>query len=276
MTGRLLLIATPLGNLSDLSPRAVESLRSASVVLAEDTRRTMTLLRANGIETPLESFHEHNEDDKAERVVERIRSGEVIALVSDAGTPVVSDPGFPLLRKLREAKLPVVPIPGPSAVILALAASGIPPSPFAFWAFAPHRDGERRDFYARVAASAMTAVIFESPQRLVASLEAALEILGDVDATVGREMTKMHEEFVHGKISEILTDLRGRDAIRGEITIVLGAAARRSEELPEAQLLRDELERLRDGGMRRNDAVKALAEKYGISRNELYRIVTAE
>lgn len=276
MTGRLYLVATPLGNLSDLSPRAVEALRSSVIVLAEDTRRTMTLLRANGIETPLESFHEHNEDDKAERVVERIRNGDVIALVSDAGTPVVSDPGFPLLRRMRQAKLPVVPIPGPSAVILALAASGIPPSPFAFWGFAPHREGERRDFYSRVAASGMTGVVFESPQRLVASLEAALEILGDVDATVAREMTKMHEEFANGRISEILADLRARDAIRGEITIVFGAAERRSEELPAAQLVRDELERLREGGMRRNDAVKALAEKYGVSRNELYRIVTAE
>lgn len=276
MTGRLYLVATPLGNLSDLSPRAVEALRASVVVLAEDTRRTMTLLRANGIETPLESFHEHNEDDKAGRVVERIRNGDAIALVSDAGTPVVSDPGFPLLRRMRQAKLPVVPIPGPSAVILALAASGIPPSPFAFWGFAPHREGERRDFYSRVASSAMTGVVFESPQRLVASLEAALEILGDVDATVAREMTKMHEEFVNGRISEILEDLRARDAIRGEITVVFGAAERRSEELPAAQSLRDELERLREGGMRRNDAVKALAEKYGISRNELYRIVTAE
>lgn len=275
MTGRLYLVATPLGNLSDLSPRAAAALRESVVVLAEDTRRSMTLLRANGIETPLESFHEHNEDDKAARVVERIRNGEVIALVSDAGTPVVSDPGFPLLRRMREEKLPVVPIPGPSAVILALAASGLPPAPFAFWGFAPHREGERRDFYARVAASAMTGVVFESPQRLVASLEAAREILGDVDATVAREMTKMHEEFVNGRIGEILDELRSRDAIRGEITIVFGAAQRRSEELPATQLLRDELERLREGGMRRNDAVKALAEKYGISRNELYRIVTA-
>ncbi len=276
MSGRLFLVATPIGNLADLPPRAVEALRSSVVVLAEDTRRTMTLLRANGIDTPLDSFHEHNEDDKAARIVERIRAGETIALVSDAGTPVVSDPGFPLLRRMREAKLTVVPIPGPSAVILALAASGIPPSPFAFWGFAPHREGERRDFYAKVASSAMTAVVFESPQRLVASLEAALELLGDVEATVAREMTKMHEEFIHGRVSEILADLRSRDLVRGEITIVLGAAERRSEPLPTVQVLRDELERLRAGGLRRNDAVKALAQKYGLSRNELYKMITED
>jgi len=276
VTGRLYLVATPLGNLSDLSPRAAEALRSSTAVLAEDTRRTITLLRANGIETTLESFHEHNEDDKSERIVERIRAGEVIALVSDAGTPVLSDPGFPLLRRMRKERLPVVPIPGPSAVILALAASGIPPSPFAFWGFAPHREGERRSFFTRVASSAMTAVVFESPQRLVESLETARDILGDVEATVAREMTKMHEEFIHGRISEILAELRARDAVRGEITIVLGAAERKSETLPASQVLRHELERLRDGGMRRNDAVKALAEKYGVSRNELYKSIAGE
>ncbi len=276
MSGRLYLVATPIGNLGDLSPRAVEALREAQTILAEDTRRTMTLLRAYGIETALESFHEHNEDAKAERIVERIRSGDVIALVSDAGTPIVSDPGYPLLRLMREQRLPVVPIPGPSAVILALAASGLPPTPFAFWGFAPHREGERRDFFARVAKSAMTAVVFESPQRLVDSLEAAREVLGDIDATVGREMTKMHEELIHGRISEILEVLKARESVRGEITVVFGAAEQRAQTVPEAQQLRDELERLREGGMRRNDAVKALAETYGLSRNELYKIVTGD
>jgi 16S rRNA (cytidine1402-2'-O)-methyltransferase len=236
----------------------------------------MTLLRASGLDTPLESFHEHNEDEKADRIVDRIRAGETIALVSDAGTPVVSDPGFPLLRRMREERLTVVPIPGPSAVILALAASGLPPSPFAFWGFAPHRDGERRDFYARLAAARMTSVVFESPQRLIASLESALEILGDVDATVAREMTKMHEELIHGRVSELVAQMRSRDLVRGEITIVFAAAAERREPLPSVEKLREELERLREGGLRRNDAVKALAEKYSLSRNELYRMVAGE
>ncbi|MFA6955590.1 MAG: 16S rRNA (cytidine(1402)-2'-O)-methyltransferase [Thermoanaerobaculia bacterium] len=276
MTGKLYLVATPIGNLADLSPRAVEALREAATVLAEDTRRTMTLLRAYAIDTPLESFHEHNEDEKAERIVARIRAGDVIALVSDAGTPLVSDPGYPLLRRMRTERLPVVPIPGASAVILALAASGLPPTPFTFWGFAPHRDGERRDFYARVAAAAMTAVVFESPQRLLESLEAAREILGDVEATVAREMTKMHEELLHGTIGEILVALGGRESVRGEITVVFAAAERKAEELPPTATLREELERLRDGGMRRNDAIKALSEKYGLSRNDLYRMLTAE
>jgi 16S rRNA (cytidine1402-2'-O)-methyltransferase len=276
VTGKLYLVATPIGNLADLSPRAVEALREAATVLAEDTRRTMTLLRAYAIDTPLESFHEHNEDEKAERIVARIRAGDVIALVSDAGTPLVSDPGYPLLRRMRTERLPVVPIPGASAVILALAASGLPPTPFTFWGFAPHRDGERRDFYARVAAAAMTAVVFESPQRLLESLEAAREILGDVEATVAREMTKMHEELLHGTIGEILVALGGRESVRGEITVVFAAAERKAEELPPTATLREELERLRDGGMRRNDAIKALSEKYGLSRNDLYRMLTAE
>lgn len=276
MTGKLYLVATPIGNLADLSPRAVEALREAATVLAEDTRRTMTLLRAYAIDTPLESFHEHNEDEKAEKIVARIRAGDVIALVSDAGTPLVSDPGYPLLRRMRTERLPVVPIPGASAVILALAASGLPPTPFTFWGFAPHRDGERRDFYSRVAASVMTAVVFESPQRLLESLETAREILGDVEATVAREMTKMHEELVHGTVGEILATLGGRESVRGEITVVFAAAERKADELPPTATLREELERLRDGGMRRNDAIKALSEKYGLSRNELYRMLTEE
>ncbi|MBI2212373.1 MAG: 16S rRNA (cytidine(1402)-2'-O)-methyltransferase [Acidobacteria bacterium] len=276
MSGRLYLVATPVGNLADLSPRAVDALREASTVLAEDTRRTLTLLRAYSIDTPLESFHEHNEDEKAARIVERIRAGDVIALVSDAGTPIVSDPGYPLLRRLRDERLAVVPIPGASAVMLALAASGLPPTPFAFWGFSPHRDGERRDFWARVASSSMTAVVFESPQRLVESLESAREILGDVEATVARELTKMHEELIHGRLSEIVETVRRRDSVRGEITLVLAAAERRSEELPSVARLREELERLRDGGMRRNDAVKALAARYGLSRNDLYKMLTGE
>lgn len=276
MSGRLYLVATPIGNLSDLSPRAVEALTDAATVLAEDTRRTRTLLDAYSIDTPLESFHEHNEDEKAERIVERIRAGEVIALVSDAGTPLVSDPGYPLLRRMRRERLDVVPIPGPSAVVLALAASGLPPTPFTFWGFAPHRDGERRDFWARVAASSMTAVVFESPQRLVDSLTTAREILGDVEATVARELTKMHEELIHGTIGEIVAALDARDSVRGEITIVLAPAAPKAEALPPVEKLREDLERLRDGGMRRNDAVKALAERYGLSRNELYKLLTGE
>lgn len=276
MSGRLYLVATPVGNLADLSPRAVGALREAATILAEDTRHTLTLLRAHSIDTQLESFHEHNEDEKAERIVERIRAGEIIALVSDAGTPLVSDPGYPLLRRMRDARLPVVPIPGASAVMLALAASGLPPSPFAFWGFSPHRDGERRDFWARVAASSMTAVVFESPQRLVESLESAREILGDVEATVARELTKMHEELIHGRISEILETLGRRDSVRGEITLVLAAAERRAEELPPMPRLREEFERLRESGMRRNDAVKALAARYGLSRNDLYRMLTEE
>jgi 16S rRNA (cytidine1402-2'-O)-methyltransferase len=276
MSGKLCIVATPIGNLRDISPRAVDALRSSALILCEDTRHTLKLLREYGIDVPAESFHEHNEDAKAERMVQRIREGETISLVSDAGTPLVSDPGYPLVRRLREEGLRVEPIPGPCAAVLALSASGLPPMPFAFYGFAPHREGERREFYRDLASKAMTAVIYESPFRIVDSLEAAREILGDVEATVAREMTKLHEELIHGSLSEIIAALRARDSIKGEITVVFGAAKHGEIAEPDSDTLREEFEQLRAQGLRRNDATKALAEKYRMKKNELYRLLIGE
>lgn len=269
---RLLIVGTPLGNLADFPPRAVEALKSADLILCEDTRHTRKLLTHFGIDRPTDSYHEHNEDAKAEALIARIEGGETLALVSDAGMPVVSDPGYRIVRIARERGVEVVPIPGPFAGVLALVASGIPPLPFAFLGFTPHRQGERRDFYRRAAELAHTVVIYESPERLLPSLEDALEVLGDTDVTVAREMTKMHEEFVHGRISEVLAQLQERERIYGEITLVFGAPkAAREEAAPEE--IRAEFQRLRDSGMRRNDAVKAVAEKFGLRKNDVYRLL---
>ncbi|HUO84312.1 MAG TPA: 16S rRNA (cytidine(1402)-2'-O)-methyltransferase [Thermoanaerobaculia bacterium] len=271
--GKLLVIGTPIGNLDDLSARAIAAIKSCAILYCEDTRHTRKLLTHFGISVPLDSFHEHNERDKTDRIVERIRSGETVGLVSDAGMPQLSDPGHPLLRKVRELGLRVEPIPGPFAGALALVASGLPPVPFAFFGFAPHRTGERREFYHRVAAARMTSIVYESPNRVIGSLEDARAAMGDVEVTVAREMTKLHEEFLNGAISGVLETLRQRSTIPGEITLVFGAAAEAPVSLPAPEILRDELHRLRDQGMRRNDAIKVLAEKYGVSRNEVYRIL---
>jgi len=186
--------------------------------------------------------------------------------------PVISDPGYRIVRLARERGLTIEPIPGPFAGVLALAASGIAPLPFTFLGFAPHRQGERLDFYRRVAELGHTVVIYESPERVVASLEDALEVLGDTEVTVAREMTKMHEEFLSGTIAEVLETLRERDRVHGEITLVFAAPARAAEEVsPEA--VRAAFEQLRDSGMRRNDAVKAIAEKFGMRKNDVYRVL---
>ncbi len=269
---KLLLVGTPLGNLQDMSPRAVAALKSADLILCEDTRHTRKLLTHFGIDRPTDSYHEHNEDAKAESLIARIESGETLALVSDAGMPVVSDPGYRIVRLARERGIVVEPVPGPFAGVLALAASGIPPLPFTFLGFTPHRQSERLDFYRRAAELQHTIVVYESPERVVASLEDALEVLGDTEVTVAREMTKMHEELLSGTIGQVVDQLRERERVHGEITLVFAAPARQAEEASPDEI-RKEFERLRDSGMRRNDAVKAVAEKFGLRKNDVYRLL---
>ena len=247
--GRLLVVATPIGNLDDMSPRAIEALRSAAVILCEDTRHTRKLLTHFQIDTPAERFDEHTEDAKAASFIERIASGETIAVVSDAGMPLLSDPGYRIVRMAREHGLTVEPRPGPFAAALALVASGIAPQPFTFFGFAPHREGERRDFYRAIAESGHTAIVYESPERILASLEDALPILGDTEVTVAREMTKIHEEFLFGKLSEV----RPRVKALGEFVIVVTGATELCENIPHTR--------------------EAVLEKLGMTRNELYDLL---
>lgn len=272
MTGKLVLVGTPLGNLSDMSPRAVKALESADLILCEDTRHTRKLLNHFGIDRPTDSYHEHNEDAKASLLIERIEAGETFALVSDAGMPVISDPGYPIVRLARERGVIVEPIPGPFAGVLALAASGIAPLPFTFLGFTPHRQGERLDFYRKAAELGHTTIVYESPERVIASLEDALAVLGDTNVTVARELTKLHEELLRGTISEVLAALRERERVHGEITVVFAAPARQAAEVSPGEL-RAEFDRLRESGMRRNDAVKAVAEKFGMRKNDVYRLL---
>lgn len=220
--GRLLVVATPIGNLDDLSPRARRAFEEADRVACEDTRRTGLLLANLGIKRPLISLHEHNERRRLPRLLEALEQGETIALVSDAGTPLVSDPGYLLVREAVEKGVRVEPIPGPSALLAALVASALPPHPFTFCGFPPPKGGKRRTFYERFAGLDHTLVVFESPHRLLASLEDAVAVLGDRQAVVARELTKLHEEVIRGRLSEILETLGERPAIKGEIVLVIG------------------------------------------------------
>ncbi|HUP49413.1 MAG TPA: 16S rRNA (cytidine(1402)-2'-O)-methyltransferase [Thermoanaerobaculia bacterium] len=272
MAGKLLIVGTPIGNLGDMTPRAVDALRAADVILCEDTRHTRKLLTHFGIDRPAESYHEHNEAEKAPRIVERLLAGETFALVSDAGMPLLSDPGYRVVRLARERGIRVEPLPGPFAAILALVAGGLAPLPFTFLGFTPHRRGERLDFYRRAAELGHTVVVYESPERIVASLEDVVEVFGDPEAVVGRELTKVHEEVISGPASEVLAQLAGRETIRGEITLVIGPAQRAEAEVSSAAIA-GEFERLRASGMRRNDAVKAIAEKFGLRKNDVYRLL---
>jgi len=268
MAGKLLVVGTPIGNLADLSPRAIDALKSADLILCEDTRHTRKLLTHFGIDKPTQSFHEHNEDEKSSHIIDNIFAGQIVAMVSDAGMPVLSDPGFRLVRLARERNAVVEPIPGPFAGVMALVASGIAPAPFTFFGFAPHREGERVEFYGRVAAAGHTAIVYESPERVLDSLRTAMNVLGDIEVTVAREMTKVHEEFIHGCISEVI----GRVTARGEITIVFAAAQKQHADVAPDEIA-SEFERLRATGMRRNDAVKAVAEKFGLRKNDVYKLL---
>lgn len=223
--GKLLVVATPIGNLEDLSPRARRALEQADQVACEDTRRTGRLLAHLGLKKRLLSLYEQNERRRLPGLVRDLENGAVVALVSDAGTPLVSDPGFLLLREAIAHGIPVEAVPGPSAALAALVVSGLPPYPFTFCGFAPARSGKRRAFYRRFGALEHTLVLFESPHRIVASLADAAAELGPRPAALCREISKLHEETIRGALPELAEELAARPSIKGEFTLVIGPPA---------------------------------------------------
>ncbi len=227
MPGKLLVVATPIGNLEDLSPRAREALAAADLVACEDTRHTGRLLAHLGLDKRLVSLHEHNERQRLPKLLDELEDGRRVALVSDAGTPLVSDPGYLLVREAAARGVPVEPLPGPSAVLAALVVSALPPYPYTFCGFPPPRAGRRRSFYRRFAELDHTLVFFESPHRLLASLDDAVAELGDRPAAVARELTKLHEEVLRGSLAELRAELGERPALRGECVVVVGGAGGR-------------------------------------------------
>jgi 16S rRNA (cytidine1402-2'-O)-methyltransferase len=268
-------VATPIGNLEDLTLRGLRVLREVDLVACEDTRRTGGLLRAHGITTPTTSYFEHNERWKGERILAALRSGRDVALVSDAGTPGISDPGHRLVRDARAEGLAVVPVPGPSAAVAALSVSGLPTDRFLFVGFLPARSGPRRRALEELVGSRPTLVFYESPVRVLATLEVMAEVLGDRQAFLCREATKVHEEYVRGRLLEIRERLAARKTVRGEIVLVVTGAseADRSvdetvEEEPEALFTR-----LAGEGRTRREAVKVVARRCGLSAREVYRRV---
>jgi 16S rRNA (cytidine1402-2'-O)-methyltransferase len=223
MAGKLVVVATPIGNLGDLAPRAREALAAADLVACEDTRRTGSLLHHLGVRKPLLSLHEHNERLRLPRLLQALAEGKTVALASDAGTPLLSDPGYPLVRAALAQGAAVEAVPGPSALLAALVVSGLPPHPFTFAGFPPPRAGRRRAFYRRFAALGHTLVVFESPHRLRRSLEDAEAELGDRPAALARELTKLHEEVRRGRLSEITAAIEARPTLRGEFVLLIGA-----------------------------------------------------
>jgi 16S rRNA (cytidine1402-2'-O)-methyltransferase len=268
--GTLYVVATPLGNLEDVTLRALRVLREADLVACEDTRRTAVLLRAHGIATPTTSYFEHNERGKGERILAALRGGRDIALVSDAGTPGISDPGYRLVRDARAEGIPVLPVPGPSAAVAALSVSGLPTDRFLFVGFLPARAGARRQALAALAGGRETLVVYESPVRVVGSLEDMREILGDREAFLCREATKLHEEYARGRLSDLRARLASRPGVKGEVVLVIAGAKEAAPPAEDAETL---FARLVAEGRTRRQAVKETARALGLPARDVYRRV---
>lgn len=271
--GHLVLVATPIGNLDDLSPRAVQTLRSADLIACEDTRRTGKLLHHAGIEGQMLAVHDHNEVERARGVVQRIRDGQTVALVSDAGTPGISDPGYALVKAVADAGLTVTAVPGPAAVIHALVISGLPTDRFAFEGFLPRKSGPRRARLEAVAADDRTLVFYVAPHRAAADLQAMAEAFGaDRPAAVTRELTKLYEEVQRGTLAE-LAEAAEATPPRGEVTVVVGPAPAVVEAWTD-EALSARLAELAAAGNSTRDAVKQVVAETGLPKRRIYDLAT--
>jgi 16S rRNA (cytidine1402-2'-O)-methyltransferase len=269
--GTLYLVATPIGNLEDISARALRILSQAVIVAAEDTRHTRKLLDHYQVRTPLTSYHEHNKLTKLEVVLTALEKGDV-ALVSDAGTPALNDPGYELVRAALQAGYPVSPVPGPSAPVSALVASGLPTDAFLYLGYLPRKSSERRQKLQEVADLPYTLVALETPHRLLSALQDLLDVLGDRRVAVARELTKLHEEILRATLSEALTHFQAQ-APRGEFTLVIAGKPLMEESWDEARLRR-ELEQALRQGETLTQAAARLAGLSGWPRRKIYRLAT--
>lgn len=269
--GSLYLVPTPIGNLQDMTFRAIQTLKDVDMIAAEDTRNTGLLLKHFEIETRQTSFHEHNAHEKIPVLIDWLKSGQSIAQVSDAGLPSISDPGHDLVKAAIEEDIPVVALPGASAGITALVASGLAPQPHIFYGFLPRKAGQQKDFFQEKRAYPETQIFYESPYRVADTLENMLSVYGDRQVTVVRELTKLYEEYQRGTISEVLTYLN-EHSLKGECLIIVAGAG--EEELPSADDvdLKAEVEKEIAAGCKPNQAIKEVAKRYQLKKQEVYDI----
>ena len=268
----LYLVGTPIGNLEDITLRAIRVLKQADLIACEDTRQTQKLLNHYGIETRAVSYHEHNEASRAEELVEKLAQGARIAMVSDAGMPGISDPGFRLVSLAIERGVPVFPVPGPAAFLAAMVASGLPTDSFCFRGFLPAKGGARRRELEKIGDSSSTAVFYEAPHRIRETLADVAEVLGpDRPVVVARELTKIHEEFLRGTAGEVAQVLNARGDVKGEITLLIGKAAEGAS-APRGISVRERVEEImREEKVDEKAALKKVAKERGISKSQAYR-----
>ena len=275
MPGTLYLVATPIGNLQDITYRAVEVLRSVDIIACEDTRHTRKLLNHLAIKTRLVSYHEHNESERAEELVSILLDDRSVAVVSDAGTPGIADPGFRLVQRAIERGIQVVPVPGPVAFINALIASGLPTDAVFFGGFLPSKKNERRKRLAEIADVSATIALYESPRRIAAALTDCLEILGNRNAAVAREITKLHEQFYRGTLADLSAQFSSA-GFKGEIVLLIDRVRTATIGDNRGLSMMERLTAIEAEGIDHKSALKRVAKEFGISKSEAYRIVQAE
>lgn len=268
--GTLYVVATPIGNRDDITLRALKTLAGVDLIAAEDTRKTGRLLARHRIKGRLVSCHEHNEEKRTPELLQKLLAGSCVALVSNAGTPAVSDPGYRLIRSAIAAGVAVVPIPGVSAATTALSVAGLPTDAFRFIGFTVRKKAKRLKQLAALADETATLVFYEPPQRILSLMEDILTILGDRPAVLAREMTKLHEEFIRGRLSTIIANLRSRAEIRGECTLLVAADKKKPKGSP-AELKAAIRAASADGSRPMSELVKEIAGKYGVSKSRVYR-----
>jgi 16S rRNA (cytidine1402-2'-O)-methyltransferase len=267
--GTLYVVATPIGNLEDITYRAVRILKEADLIACEDTRHTAKLLQHYGIDKPTVSYHEHNEAARAEELVAKLTAGLNVAQVSDAGMPGISDPGYRVIKLAIERGVPVVPIPGASAVVTALAASGLPTDSFQFLGFLPAKSGQRRTMLEALRNAAQTTVVYEAPHRIAETIKDIVELLGaERPVVLARELTKMHEEFIRGSAAEVLQ--RVQHELKGEMTLLIGKGAGEARAAAK-DIGRRLAEIMQEQKLDENAALKVVAKEQGISKSEAYR-----
>ncbi len=270
--GTLFLVGTPIGNLEDITLRALRTLKEVDLIACEDTRQTQKLLNHYGIEKRTISYHEHNELERAPELIVHLEKGENVAVVSDAGMPGVSDPGYRLVALAVRHHIRVVPIPGASAFVSALVASGLPTDSFRFCGFLPAKAGARRSLLESSRMSPRTQIFYEAPHRLVETMEDVVEILGpERRVVVAREVTKMHEEFLRGPASEVLAELSKRDEVKGEITLIIAKGEDHAAAQPIATVSVRVRELMQSDKMEEKNALKQAAKEFGLSKSEAYR-----
>jgi 16S rRNA (cytidine1402-2'-O)-methyltransferase len=273
-SGTLYLVATPIGNLADITHRAINVLKTVSVIACEDTRHTRKLLQHYGLETKTVSYHEHNEQERGRQLIELLREGKDVAVVSDAGTPSISDPGYRLVRAAIDSDVQVVPVPGPSALISALIAAGLPTDEFFFGGFLPARANARRTRLAELRSMPGTLIFYEAPHRLAETLKDALEALGEREAVVARELTKLHEEISRGRLSELAEHYSKEDP-RGEIVLLIDRTVLETT-MDNTQTIASLVDQFERDGLDHRAALKKAARELGLSRAEAYRRLQAE